>query len=71
MAFCDVSPSKISGLPRTKIIEENINTVRNLVEEKANSSTSDVSTAMNLFTGTVWNILRKPLRKYLYKPKTI
>ena len=29
MACGDVSPSKLPGLPRTKIIEENIDTVRN------------------------------------------
>ena len=40
MASGDVSPSKLPGPPRTKIIEENINTVRNLVEETPNSSTS-------------------------------
>ena len=56
---------------RTKMIEENIDTVRNLVEETPNSSISEVSTAMNLSTGTVWNILRRTLIKYPYKPKTV
>ena len=37
MASGDVSPSKLQGPPRTKNIEENIDTVRNLVEEKPNS----------------------------------
>ena len=40
MASGDVSPSKLPGSPRTKIIEGNIDTVRNLVEEKPNSSIS-------------------------------
>ena len=62
MASGDVSPPK---LPK------NIDSVRNLVEEKPNTTISEVSTAMNLFTGTVWKILRKTLRKYPYKPKTI
>ena len=61
----------LTGLPRTKIIEENIDTARNLVEEKSNSSISEVSTSINLFTGTVWKILRKILRKYPYKHKTV
>ena len=38
MAFSDVSPPKLPGPPRTKIVEENIDTVRKQVEEKANSS---------------------------------
>ena len=40
MASDDVSPSKFPGPPRTEIIEENIDTVRKLVEEKPNSSIS-------------------------------
>ena len=47
MASGDVSPSKIPGLPRTKIIAENIDTVRNLVEEKPNSSISLPSLTFN------------------------
>ena len=43
MASDDVSPSKLTGPPRTKIVEENIDTVRNLVEEKPNSSISNPS----------------------------
>ena len=38
MASGDVSPSKLPGPRRTEIIDENIDTVRNLVEEKPNSS---------------------------------
>ena len=38
MASGDVSPSKFPCPPQTKIIEENIDTVRILVEEKPNSS---------------------------------
>ena len=33
MASGDDFPSKLSGLPQTKIIEENIDTVRNLVRK--------------------------------------
>ena len=40
MASGDVSPSKLPGPLQTKIIEENIDTVRNLVEEKPSSSIS-------------------------------
>ena len=40
MASGDISPSEFPGLPRTKIIEKNIDSVRNLVEEKPNSSIS-------------------------------
>ena len=40
MVSGDVSPSKPPGSPRTEIIEENIDTVRNLVEEKPNSTIS-------------------------------
>ena len=40
MASSDVSPSKLPGLRRIQTIEENIDTVRNLVEEKANFSIS-------------------------------
>ena len=36
-----------------------------------NYSIFEVSTGMNRFTGTVWKILRKKLRKYPYKPKTV
>ena len=71
MVSGDVSPSKLPGLSRTKFIEENIDTVGNLVEEKPYSSISEVSTAINLSTSTVWKILRKILRKYPYKPKTV
>ena len=74
MASSDVSPSKLPDPPRTKIIDENIDLVRNLVEEKPNSSISEVSTAnsaMNLSTSTVWNILRKTLRRYPYEHKTV
>ena len=65
------SPSKLPGLLRTKIIKENIDIVRNLVEVKPNSSIFKVSTAMNLSMGRVWNISRKTLIKYPYKPKTL
>ena len=51
MAYGDVLTTKHPGHPRTKIIKENIDTVRNLVEEKSNSSFSEVSTAMNLLCG--------------------
>ena len=71
MASSDFSPSNLPGPPRTKIIEENIDTVRNMVDKKSNFSISEVSTAMNLFTGTVLKILRKTLRKYTYNPKTV
>ena len=71
MASGDVSLSKLPGYLRTKIIEENIDTVKKLVEEKPNSSIYEVSTAMNLSTGTVWKILKKTLRKYPYKPQTV
>ena len=40
MASGDVSHFKLPGPPRTKIIEENIDTIRNLVEEKLNFSIS-------------------------------
>ena len=40
MASGDASHSKLPGPPQTKIIEENIDAVRNLVEEKPNSSIS-------------------------------
>ena len=40
MASGDVSPSKLPGPPRIKIIEENIDTMRNLVEKKPNFSIS-------------------------------
>ena len=50
MASGGVSPSKLPGSPPTKIIDEYIHTVRYLVEEKPNSSISDVSIAMNLST---------------------
>ena len=40
IASSDVSPSKLPGPLRTKIIEKNIDTVRNLVEENPNSSIS-------------------------------
>ena len=53
MTSGDVYLSKLAGPPRTKFIEENIDTVRNLVEEKSNSSISDVSTPMNLSMCTV------------------
>ena len=71
MASGDVSPSKISGPPRTKIIEENNDAVRNLVEEKPNSSISEVSATMNLPTDTLRKILRKIFYKYPYIPKTV
>ena len=71
MASSDVSPSKLPGPPRPKIIEKKIETVRNLVEEKPNSSISEVLTAINLSTGTVLKILWKTLIKYPYIPKTV
>ena len=40
MTSSDVFPSKLPGPPRTEITEENIDTVRNLVEEKPNSANS-------------------------------
>ena len=42
MASGDVSPSKLPGPPQTKIIEENIDIVRNVVEENPNSSISEL-----------------------------
>ena len=71
VACCDVSPYKLPGPPRTKIIEENNDTVRNLVEEKLNTFISEESTAMNVSTATMWKILMKTLRKYPHKPKMI
>ena len=37
MVSGDISPSTLSGPSRTKIIEENIDAVRNVVEDKPNS----------------------------------
>ena len=42
----DVSLSNLPGIPRINIIEENIDTVRNLVKEKPNSFIFEVSTEM-------------------------
>ena len=40
MVSGDISPSSLPGPPRSKIIDENIDTIRNMVEEKPNSSIS-------------------------------
>ena len=71
MVSGDVSLSKLPGPLQTKIIVENIESVRNLVEQKLNSSISLVFTAINLSPGNAWNILRKTLKTYSYKPKTV
>ena len=49
MASGDVSPFKLPGPPRTKIIEENIDTVRTLIEEKPNSTISLLTPTSNWF----------------------
>ena len=46
-------PSKPSSPLRTKIIEKNIDTVRNLVEEKPNSSISNLSNSLSELVNTV------------------
>ena len=40
MASSSISPSELSGPPLIKIIEDNIDIVRNLVDEKPNYSIS-------------------------------
>ena len=47
MASGDVSLSKLAGPPRTKIIEEKIDSVRNMFEDKPNSSISLPTPASN------------------------
>ena len=49
-------------LSEPKLLKKTL--IRKLVEEKPTSSISEVPTAMNLPACTVWNILRKTLRKY-------
>ena len=71
MASDEVSLSKLPGPLQTKIIEENIDTVRNLIKEKPNLSIFEVSTAMKMSMCTVWKIFRTTLRNFLYKPKTV
>ena len=41
MVSDDFTPSTLPGPPQIKIIEENIDTVRNLIEETPNSSISN------------------------------
>ena len=54
MASGDVSLSKLPGPTRTKIIEENIDTVRNVVEEKPNSSSFLPTPSSNSFPELVY-----------------
>ena len=49
MASGDVSPSKLPGPPRTKIFEEKIDKIRNIVEEKPNFSISLPTPTSNSF----------------------
>ena len=58
MASGDVSHSKLPGLPRNKIIEENIDTLRNLVEVKPNFSISLQTPASNFLPQLV-NIVER------------
>ena len=58
MVSGDVSPPKLLGLPPTKIIEEDIDTVRNLVEEKSNSSISLPTLTFNSFPELVNTVER-------------
>ena len=52
MTSCDVSLSKLPGPLRTKIMEENVDTVRNLVEKK-NSSISNPPNSLPELVNTV------------------
>ena len=58
MASSDVSPSNLPGPPWTKITEENIDRVRNLVEEKPNSSISLLTPTSNSLSDLVNTVER-------------
>ena len=60
MASGDVSSSELLGPPQTKIMEENIDTVRNLVEEKPNSSIS-----LPALTSNALPELLNPVERYV------
>ena len=61
MASGGVAPSKLPGPPQSKIVEGNINTVRNLVEKKLNSSISLPTPTSNSIPELVNTVKRYPV----------
>ena len=58
---------------QTSITQEDINAVRDLLEAQGGQTTSvrDLAYALTMSTGKVWKVLRKELKLFPYKPKTV
>ena len=59
------------GPLKTKIMDDTVNTIKAMMENDPTTSIRQLASEMNLGIGTVWEILRKELKLYPYKPKNV
>ena len=64
-------PMKDPGPQKTARTEENISRVRTVINENKSLSVRQIAIKLDLSTKTVWQILRKDIKFYPYKSKTV
>ena len=70
MATGSVHHLKPSGRKVSKVTEDNIILVRQMVEANPKVSIRQISSQLDISTQTAWVIIRKKLKMFPYKPKT-
>ena len=66
-----VLPIKSPGQQKTARTEENISRVKTVIQENKSLSVRQIAIKLDLTTYTVWQILRKDLKFYPFKSKTV
>ena len=66
-----VHTKKSPGPTKTKSTEENITRIKNMIEETPSTSMRKLCSESDISSATVWRILRKALKLFPYKPKTV
>ena len=64
-------PMKDPGPQKTARLEENISRVRTVINENKSLSVRQIAIKLDLSIKTVWQILRKDIKFYPYKSKTV
>ena len=66
-----VHTKKSPGRTKTKSTEENITRIKNMIEETPSTSVRKLCSESDISSATMWRILRKALKLFPYKPKTV
>ena len=67
----NVQHKKSSGRPVSQVTDENARRVKDIIENDSTKSIRQISTDLNLSVWTVWQLLRRTLKLFPYKPKNV